>query len=327
MTIPGSIDEARAWRAAAGAGVAVVAGTFDILHPGNLAALRHARAAAGRVFVLIEPDAATANCARGCPPRNPQGARAEVVGRLRDVDAVAVADGDAWPWVRALQPFVWVTRGGASPRGALAEALAQAASSVVPAAGPEACSTASIHEAIAGGHTPLSVPASLYPAVSSDDIGRVNGRAGRPLVTVNGCFDILHVGHVRFLEQARTFGQSMVVLTNDDASVARYKGPTRPVFPVGFRVAALMALRCVDGVVPFSGDDPLALIRQLRPDVHVKGGSYEAERVKQERELVESWGGRLVCTELVQGYSTTAYIERAGGVRGLADREAAGGCR
>jgi D-beta-D-heptose 7-phosphate kinase/D-beta-D-heptose 1-phosphate adenosyltransferase len=149
---------------------------------------------------------------------------------------------------------------------------------------------------------------TLFPSRASDDLGLVTVAGDRPLVTANGCFDVLHIGHVRFLNGARQLGHRLVVLTNDDRSVTRYKGPTRPVFPVGFRIAALEALRCVDQAVPFSDDNPLELIRRLQPDIHVKGGSFEPERVRAERELVEGWGGRLVCLDMVAGYSTSRYI-------------------
>ncbi len=304
-------EAAAAWRARQTGTVAVVAGAFDILHPGNLAALRQARLEADSTLVLLEPDAAVRLEDAGGSLQHPEAARAEVVAALRDVSAVGVAGPGARAWVDALRPFVWVTRAGAPTDSALSAALAQAASARRDVEGPADCTTAAIHAAMVAARTPIRVPALAYPAPASDDLGPALCAAARPLVTVNGCFDILHVGHVRFLASARVEGQRLVVLINDDASVGRYKGPTRPVFPIGFRAAALAALRWVDAVVPFSGDNPLGLIRELRPDVHVKGGSYEPDRVRQERELMESLGGRLVCTDLVAGYSTTTYIERS----------------
>ena len=306
-------EAAAAWRARQTGPVAVVAGAFDILHPGNLLALRQARREADSTLVLLEPDAAglPAVVAGGEWLYHPEAARAEVVAALRDVAAVGVASPEAQAWVDALRPFVWVTRAGAPVGSALTEALARAASARREVEGPADCTTAAIHAAMIAACTPVRVPATAYPAPPSDEIGPALRAPDRPMVTVNGCFDILHVGHVRFLASARVQGQRLVVLVNDDASVARYKGPTRPVFPIGFRAAALTALRWVDAVIPFSGDNPLDLIRALRPDVHVKGGSYEPDRVRQERELMESLGGRLVCTDLVAGYSTSTYIEKA----------------
>lgn len=304
-----STTEARAWREAGG-DVCVIAGTFDILHPGNLAALRCARAAAERVIVLVEPDALALRRGRDGIPQNPEAVRAELAAQLRGVSEVAVAGPEARAWVETLQPFTWVTRGGAVPEHPLATALADLANRVIETGGEEMATTASINAAIAASRTPVHVSATLYPARASDDLGPVTAIDERPLATANGCFDVLHIGHVRFLNGARQMGRRLVVLANDDASVSHYKGPTRPVFPVGFRVAALEALRCVDGVVPFSGDNPLDLIRRLKPDVHVKGGTYEPERVRAERELVEAWGGRLVCLDMVAGHSTTGYIRR-----------------
>lgn len=144
----------------------------------------------------------------------------------------------------------------------------------------------------------------LTTALPSELSRAANGRK----VTVNGCFDILHIGHLRFLTRARSMGDSLTVLLNDDDSVSRYKGPTRPVFPLAFRRMALLACEMVDEVIPFSGDEPLDVMRSLRPALHVKGGSFQESRVRSERELVESWGGRLECTPLEEGFSTSNYI-------------------
>ena len=310
MSVLPSSAAAAAWRASQAGTVAVVAGAFDILHPGNLAVLRQARREADCTIVLLEPDAVGRVDAEALL-HHPQAARADVVAALRDVAAVGVAAPDVHAWVDALRPFVWVTRSGVPAGTPLASAVARAATSRREVAGQDGCTTAAIHAAMAAARTPIRVSTALYPAPVSDDPGPALRDGDRPLVTVNGCFDILHVGHVQFLAKARALGQRLVVLVNDDASVAHYKGPTRPVFPIGFRVASLTALRSVDAAIPFSGDNPLGLIRALKPDVHVKGGSYEPERVREERELMESLGGRLVCTGLVEGFSTSKYIEKA----------------
>ena len=301
-----SSEAVRRWRGRGGT-VSVVAGTFDILHPGNVAALGAARAAGDRVVVGITPD--TMACGPG-RPQHTEAVRAELAVHLRAADAVMVPGPDAGPWLEAVQPFRWVTHAAAPPDDLLATAVARACCATIAVSAVPGCSAAGLREAMNAHRTPVAVPPELYPAPASDVVSPALLAGPHPLVTANGCFDILHIGHVRFLGTARGMGQRMIVLVNDDASVARYKGPTRPVFPVGFRVAALAALRSVDAVVPFSGDDPLGLIGRIRPDIHVKGGSYEPERVRSERELVEAWGGRLVCTELVEGYSTTEYIRR-----------------
>lgn len=309
MSVLPTSEAAAAWRASQNGTVAVVAGAFDIVHPGNLAALHQARHEADCTVVLLEPDGA--GHAEGGPLHHPQAARAEVVAALRSVGAVGVAAPDVRAWADALRPFVWLTWSGAPTGAALGSALARAATTRREVAGLESCTLSSIHAAMAGGRTPICLSAQAYPAPTSDDLGPALHGGERPVVTVNGCFDILHVGHVRFLGAARALGQRLVVFVNDDASVARYKGPTRPVFPIGFRVAALTALRSVDAAIPFSGDNPLGLISDLKPDVHVKGGSYEPERVREERDLMERLGGKLVCTDLVEGFSTSTYIKKA----------------
>ena len=100
------------------------------------------------------------------------------------------------------------------------------------------------------------------------------------------------------------------MLVNDDDSVRTYKGAGRPIFPIRFRLQALNALDAVTMAYPFSGDNPLPLLATIRPDIHVKGGSFEETRVSEERRLVESWGGRLEIIPLVKGFSTTGVVQR-----------------
>ncbi|MEJ7813077.1 MAG: D-glycero-beta-D-manno-heptose 1-phosphate adenylyltransferase [Gemmatimonadaceae bacterium] len=133
--------------------------------------------------------------------------------------------------------------------------------------------------------------------------------APRPLAFTNGVFDLLHPGHVDVLVAARACGEALVVAVNSDTSVARLKGPTRPVRSANDRAYILAALECVDAVVVFEEDTPRDLVRYLRPDVLVKGGDYTPETVVG-RNDVESWGGRLVIVPLTAGHSTTATIDR-----------------
>ncbi len=135
---------------------------------------------------------------------------------------------------------------------------------------------------------------------------------GRRVVFTNGCFDILHAGHIRLLEQARAEGDVLVVGVNSDASVKRIKGETRPVIGEGERAEALLALECVDRVVIYEEDTPLAVINAIRPDVLVKGADWALDQIVG-REEVEGWGGRVARVELVPDRSTTALIEKAGG--------------
>ena len=137
------------------------------------------------------------------------------------------------------------------------------------------------------------------------------GIRGR-LVFTNGVFDLLHPGHVDVLLAARHQGDALVVGVNTDASVARLKGPSRPIRPLADRSYVLAALGMVDAVVAFDQDTPLELIVRLRPDVLVKGGDYTAETVVGARE-VQSWGGQIAIVPLTAGHSTTSIIERLRG--------------
>jgi D-beta-D-heptose 7-phosphate kinase/D-beta-D-heptose 1-phosphate adenosyltransferase len=133
--------------------------------------------------------------------------------------------------------------------------------------------------------------------------------AGERVVFTNGCFDLLHAGHVSLLEQARRAGDRLIVGLNSDASVQRLKGPTRPINHEGDRGQVLAALAAVDAVVVFDEETPLALITALRPEVLVKGADYREEQVVGGAE-VKSWGGKVVLIDLLAGRSTTNIIER-----------------
>jgi D-beta-D-heptose 7-phosphate kinase/D-beta-D-heptose 1-phosphate adenosyltransferase len=137
-------------------------------------------------------------------------------------------------------------------------------------------------------------------------------RRGETVVFTNGCFDLLHVGHVRSLEQARGFGDRLFVAVNGDASVRRLKGPERPLVPARQRMEVVAALECVDWVTAFHADTPLALIRAVRPDVLAKGGDWALDAIVG-REVVEAAGGRVVRLREVPGVRTTGLLERARG--------------
>jgi rfaE bifunctional protein nucleotidyltransferase chain/domain len=133
---------------------------------------------------------------------------------------------------------------------------------------------------------------------------------GKLIVFTNGCFDLLHPGHIAYLEAARSLGDALIVGVNTDASVARLnKGPGRPIAPEADRVRVLAALACVDRVVLFDEDTPLALITLLTPDILVKGGDYQLHDIVG-REVVEARGGRVLSLPFVAGYSTSAVIDR-----------------
>ncbi|MFA5112659.1 MAG: D-glycero-beta-D-manno-heptose 1-phosphate adenylyltransferase [Desulfobaccales bacterium] len=133
---------------------------------------------------------------------------------------------------------------------------------------------------------------------------------GNKVVFTNGCFDLLHPGHVAYLEEARSLGDALIVGVNTDASVTRLsKGPGRPLNPEADRVLVLAALACVDRVVLFAEDTPLALITLLQPDVLVKGGDYRLNQIVG-REVVLARGGQVLALPFVPGYSTSALIDR-----------------
>ena len=132
---------------------------------------------------------------------------------------------------------------------------------------------------------------------------------GRRLVFTNGCFDILHVGHVRYLRQARALGGALLVAVNSDRSVRALKGAGRPLMSEGERAELLAALASVDFVTVFDDESPRALIAYLLPDVLAKGGDYALEEIHG-REEVEAAGGRVVSLPFVEGASTTSIIER-----------------
>lgn len=132
--------------------------------------------------------------------------------------------------------------------------------------------------------------------------------AGEKIVFTNGCFDILHLGHIRYLQEARALGDRLIVAVNDDASVKRLKGSTRPINNLESRMEMLAALEMVDWVVSFSENTPLEVIKQLRPDILVKGGDYNIQEVVGASE-VQSWGGEVKALSYYQGYSTTEFLE------------------
>jgi rfaE bifunctional protein nucleotidyltransferase chain/domain len=134
-------------------------------------------------------------------------------------------------------------------------------------------------------------------------------RNGRRVVFTNGCFDLLHPGHIRSLEQARALGDALVVGLNSDASVRQLKGEGRPILPERERAEILAAMECVDAVVIFDDLTPREVIAQLLPDVLVKGGDWAGDQIVG-REEVEAAGGRVVSVPVVPGYSTTAILEK-----------------
>jgi rfaE bifunctional protein nucleotidyltransferase chain/domain len=133
-------------------------------------------------------------------------------------------------------------------------------------------------------------------------------KQGKKIVTTNGCFDILHIGHVRYLQSARDLGDILIVAINSDESVRTIKGEKRPLIPQEERAEILAALECVDYVMIFSEPDPIQFLKELKPDIHVKGGDYTLDQVI-ERKAVESLGGELRLMPGVSGKSTSNLIK------------------
>jgi rfaE bifunctional protein nucleotidyltransferase chain/domain len=157
------------------------------------------------------------------------------------------------------------------------------------------------------GTLPESLLSKLIPV---QEIGRHDWSAGRPLVFTNGVFDVLHRGHVVYLTCARALGATLLVGVNTDASARqRGKGPGRPCNGEEDRALVLAALQSVSYVTLFDETTPCELIRRCRPDVYVKGGDYDME-VLEETRLVRSWGGRSLAIPYVQGYSSSALLQR-----------------
>jgi len=131
----------------------------------------------------------------------------------------------------------------------------------------------------------------------------------KKIVSTNGCFDILHVGHVRYLQESKKQGDRLVVFLNSDASVKRLKGESRPLNSESDRAEVLAALECVDYVVIFEEDTPCNLIEITKPDVHTKGGDYNPDNLPETKVIREN-GGELVFINFTEGKSTTATIEK-----------------
>jgi rfaE bifunctional protein nucleotidyltransferase chain/domain len=132
---------------------------------------------------------------------------------------------------------------------------------------------------------------------------------GQRIVLTNGCFDVLHRGHTRYLNQAKQLGDILVVALNSDESVRQLKGPGRPINTVADRAAVIAALSCVDYVTVFDAPTPVALIDELRPEIYAKGGDYTAEMLIETR-AVEQYGGTVAILDYVADLSTTAVVER-----------------
>jgi D-beta-D-heptose 7-phosphate kinase/D-beta-D-heptose 1-phosphate adenosyltransferase len=148
----------------------------------------------------------------------------------------------------------------------------------------------------------------------TDAFVRVARSAGHRVVFTNGVFDLLHPGHIRYLQHARNLGDLLIVGLNGDASVRRNKGPERPITPERERSEILSALECVDAVVIFDQDTPADIIHLVQPDILVKGADWPADQIVG-RDTVEARGGHVVRVSVERGYSTSAIVKRIKGAR------------
>lgn len=187
--------------------------------------------------------------------------------------------------------------------------LANVAGALVCAKGPTATVPLDELNAALRENVPTA-PAASNRRQLADAVRRAR-RQGARIVFTNGCFDILHAGHVGYLDEARQLGDRLIVAVNDDDSVRRLKGEGRPVNKLAQRIRVLEALAAVDWVVPFSEDTPESLLKEVRPDILVKGGDYAPDEVVG-ADLVRSYGGDVRVLSEVEGYSTTKLVELIG---------------
>ena len=134
-------------------------------------------------------------------------------------------------------------------------------------------------------------------------------KEGQKVVFTNGCFDILHLGHVDYLEKSRNLGQKLVLGLNTDASISRLKGPERPIVPQEARARVMASLEFIDLVILFSEDTPLLLIQSIKPSILVKGNDYTIDKIVGAKEVLEN-GGEVKTIELVDGFSTSMIVQK-----------------
>ncbi|WP_341394488.1 D-glycero-beta-D-manno-heptose 1-phosphate adenylyltransferase [Arthrobacter sp. G119Y2] len=189
------------------------------------------------------------------------------------------------------------------PLSTAADLAQNAADIVVQRAGTSVCTTADLTLHLTALADTALPPGELGERVAADRA------AGKRIVLTNGCFDVLHRGHTRYLQQAKALGDVLVVALNGDDSVTRLKGPDRPINPVHDRAGVIAALSCVDYVTVFDTDTPIPLIEALRPDIYAKGGDYSPEML-QETPVVRALGGQVRILDYVADHSTSAVVQR-----------------
>ncbi len=243
---------------------------------------------------------------------------AQIAAVTLDTEGALVFEAGQQPYRTYAHPEPHSRAAGAGDTFAAALTLALAAGAYTPAAAEIASAAASIVVSKEG--TSACFADELRSHFTADDkfitdafqlTARIAAyrRQGKRIVFTNGCFDILHRGHVTYLNHAKEFGDILVVGLNSDASVSRLKGPNRPINSLEDRSQILAALSCVDHIVPFDADTPHDLIRVIQPDIFVKGGDY-TRRTLPEAHLVEELGGQVEILPYEENHSTTGIIER-----------------
>ncbi len=149
----------------------------------------------------------------------------------------------------------------------------------------------------------------IYSFDELSEVIKVSKLNSEKIVMTNGCFDILHAGHIAYLEEAKSLGDRLLVAVNDDDSVSRLKGPKRPINSLNDRTKVLNGLVSVDWVISFSEDTPVCLIKGIKPDVLVKGGDYQLSEIIGGQEVLAN-GGKVKALSFKEGYSTSAIIEK-----------------
>ena len=149
----------------------------------------------------------------------------------------------------------------------------------------------------------------IYSFDELSEVIKVSKLNSEKIVMTNGCFDILHAGHIAYLEEAKSLGDRLLVAVNDDDSVSRLKGPKRPINSLNDRTKVLNGLVSVDWVISFSEDTPVCLINGIKPDVLVKGGDYQLSEIIGGQEVLAN-GGKVKALSFKEGYSTSAIIEK-----------------
>lgn len=276
-------------------------------------------AEAARLLGIRPPDGAgraEAYAAHADALLRESGARSAVVTLDRDGTVLLAADGSVHrTWARpaaekqasgAGDTFVaclTLARAAGLPLTTASDLAQNAADIVVRRPGTSVCGTGDLARHL-DSFADTALPAEeLLARVAAER------SAGARIVLTNGCFDVLHRGHTRYLNQAKALGDVLVVALNGDDSVARLKGPGRPINPISDRAGVIAALSCVDYVTVFDTDTPIPLIEALRPDIYAKGGDYSPEMLA-ETAVVEACGGQVRILDYVADHSTTAVVER-----------------